>query len=106
MYEIGDYIDLKQYQNSIVSRKEQNGYSDQYFTKEEVKFRVLYIDEDRKKIVAIADKPTEQKLTLCGKEGYKNGIEEMDRICKEISRKRRCKKLDNRGYRKKQILGR
>lgn len=42
MYEIGDYIDLKQYQNSIVSRKEQNGYSDQYFKKEEVRFRVLY----------------------------------------------------------------
>ena len=85
MYEIGDYIDLKQYQNSIVSRKEQNGYSDQYFTKEEVKFRVLYIDEDRKKLVCIADKPTEQKLCLRGKEGYKNGVEEINRICKEIS---------------------
>ena len=85
MYEIGDYIDLKQYQNSIVSRKEQNGYGDQYFTKEDIQFRVLYKDEERKKLVCIADKPTEQALCLHGETGYKNGIEEMDRICKEIS---------------------
>ena len=85
MYEIGDYIDLKQYQNSIVSRKEQNGYGDQYFTKEDIQFRVLYKDEERKKLVCIADKPTEQELYLKGKEGYKNGIAELHRICKEIS---------------------
>lgn len=106
MYEIGDYIDLKQCQNSIVSKKEQNGYRDQYFKKEEVRFRVLYKDEERKKLVCIADKPTEQKLYLRGEIGYKNGVEELHRICKEISRKRRSKKFDVRGYRKKQILGR
>ena len=85
MYEIGEYINLKQCQNSIVSKEQQNGYCDQYFTKEEVKFRVLYIDEDRRKIVCIADKPTEQELSLYGKEGYENGIEELHRLCKEIS---------------------
>ena len=42
MYEIGKYIDLKQCQMNIVSKEEQNGYSDQYFKKEEVRFRVLY----------------------------------------------------------------
>lgn len=106
MYEIGEYIDLTKAQKTICSKKEQNGYRDQYFAKEEVRFRVLYKDEERKKIICIADKPTEQTLCLQGETGYKNGIEEMDRICKEISRKRRCKKYDNRGYRKKQILGR
>mgnify|MGYP005778825011 CR=1 FL=1 len=85
MYEIGEYIDLKQCQNSIVSKKEQNGYGDQYFTQEEVRFRVLYKDEERKKLVCIADKPTEQKICLKGEVGYKNGIEEIHRICKEIS---------------------
>lgn len=85
MYEIGEYIDLKQCQKSIVSKKEQNGYGDQYFTKEDIQFRVLYKDEERKKLVCIADKPTEQELYLKGKEGYKNGIAELDRICKEIS---------------------
>ena len=85
MYKIGEYIDLKASQKTICSEQEQNGYKDQYFTKEEVRFRVLYIDEERRKIVAVADKPTEQKLYLQGKEGYKNGVEELNRICKEIS---------------------
>ena len=85
MYEIGEYIDLKQHQKSVVSKKEQNGYGDQYFTKEDIQFRVLYKDEERKKLVCIADKPTEQELYLEGKEGYKNGIAELHRICKEIS---------------------
>ena len=106
MYEIGEYIYLKASQKTICSRKEQNGYKDQYFKKEEVRFQVLYIDEERRKIVAVADKPTEQKLYLQGKEGYENGVEEMDRICKEISRNRRIKKFDYWRYRKKQILGR
>lgn len=85
MYEIGEYINIEKCQKSIVSKEEQNGYSDQYFTKEEVRFQVLYIDEEKRKIVAVADKPTEQKLYLQGKEGYENGIEELHRICKEIS---------------------
>lgn len=106
MYEIGDYIDLKQCQMNIVSKEEQNGYRDQYFKKEEVRFRVLYKDEERKKLVCIADKPTEQELYLKGKTGYENGIEELNRICKEISRKRRSKEFDTRRYRKEQILGR
>lgn len=85
MYEIGQYIILKQCQKAILSKKEQNGYGDQYFTKEDIQFRVLYKDEDRRKVICIADKPTEQELYLKGKEGYKNGIAELDRICKEIS---------------------
>ena len=85
MYEIGEYINLKQCQKAILSKKEQNGYGDQYFTKEDIRLRVLYKDEERKKVVCIADKPTEQKLCLRGKEGYKNGVEEINRICKEIS---------------------
>lgn len=106
MYEIGEYIDLKQCQNSIVSKKEQNGYRDQYLKKEEVRFRVLYKDKERKKLVCIADKPTEQELCLRGEIGYKNGIEELHRICKEISRKRRSEKFDFGRYRKIKILGR
>ena len=85
MYEIGEYIDIEKCQKSIVSKEEQNGYSDQYFEKEEVRFQVLYIDEERRKIVAVADKPTEQKLYLHGEEGYENGVEELHRLCKEIS---------------------
>ena len=42
MYEIGEYIDLKQCQKSIVSKKEQNGCGDLYFTKEDIQFRVFY----------------------------------------------------------------
>ena len=93
-YKIGEYINLTKAQKAICSREEQNGYGDQYFTKEDIQFRVLYKDEDRRKVICIADKPTEQALCLHGETGYKNGIEEMDRICKEISRKRRSKKFD------------
>ena len=85
MYEIGEYINLKQCQMNIVSKEEQNGYKDQYFEKEEIKWRVLYIDEENKKLLLISDKPTEQELCLCGEIGYKNGVEELNRICKEIS---------------------
>ena len=76
---------MKPCQKAILSKKEPNGYGDQYFTKEDIRLRVLYKDEERKKVVCIADKPTEQKLCLRGKEGYKNGVEEINRICKEIS---------------------
>ncbi len=85
MYEIGEYINLTKAQKAICSREEQNGYGDQYFTKEDIQFRVLYKDEERKKLVCIADKPTEQELSLYSKEGYENGIEELHRLCKEIS---------------------
>ena len=85
MYEIGKYIDLKQCQMNIVSKEEQNGYKDQYFEKEEIKWRVLYIDEENKKLLLISDKPTEQELCLRGEIGYKNGVEELHRLCKEIS---------------------
>ena len=105
-YKTGEYINLTKAQKAICSREEQNGYSDQYFSKEEVKFRVLYIDEDRRKVICIADKPTKQELCLRGEIGYKNGVEELHRICKEISRKRRSKEFDTRRYRKEQILGR
>lgn len=64
MYEIGEYINLKQCQKAILSKKEQNGYGDQYFTKEDIRLRVLYKDEERKKV---------------------DGVEEINRICKEIS---------------------
>lgn len=36
-------------------------------------------------MLVIAEKPTEQEITLQGSIGYDNGIEELDRICREIT---------------------
>lgn len=49
MYEIGDYFDLKQYTKTIVSRKEVNGYKEQIFEQEDIKFVVLNVDEEKRR---------------------------------------------------------
>ena len=49
MYKVGDYFDLKQYTKTIVSRKEVNGYKDQTFEQEEIKFVVLNVDEEKRR---------------------------------------------------------
>ncbi len=84
-YKPGDYYEFDSNEKTIVSRVDKNGYEDQYFHKEEVKFKVLYKDLEAKKMLVIADKPTEQELTLRGKAGYDNGVEELHRICREIT---------------------
>lgn len=52
MYEIGDYFDLKQYTKTIMSRKEINGYKDQAFEQEEIKFVVLNRDDEKRRNVS------------------------------------------------------
>lgn len=52
MYEIGDYFDLKQYTKTIISRKEINGYKDQTFEHEEIKFVVLNRDDEKRRNVS------------------------------------------------------
>lgn len=85
MYKIGEYVDIQKTKKDMISSKEQNGYGEQYFSKEEIRFRVLYIDEERKKVICIADTPTKQELTLEGKIGYENSIYELNRICQKIT---------------------
>ena len=92
-YKIGDYYEFDSNTKTIVSREDKNGYKDQYFHREEVKWRVLYTDKEAKKRLLIADKPTEQELTLQGKAGYDNGVEELHRICKEITGREEARSL-------------
>lgn len=84
-YKPGDYYEFDSNTKTIVSRKEKNGYADQYFHREDIRWKVLYRDLEAKKMLVIADKPTEQELTLQGKAGYDNGVEELHRICREIT---------------------
>lgn len=48
MLKIGDYYNLKENKESILSSKEENGYEDQYFRKEDIKWVVLDIKENRR----------------------------------------------------------
>ena len=50
MYKVGDYIDLNKHTKQILSKKEVNGYADQAFKQEDVKFIVLNVDEKRRGI--------------------------------------------------------
>lgn len=84
MLKIGDYYNLKENKKSILSSKEENGYEDQYFRKEDIKWVALDIKENGD-ILLISEKPTEQELWLKGKEGYNNGINIMNRLCQEIT---------------------
>lgn len=84
MLKIGDYYNLKENKESILSSKEENGYEDQYFRKEDIKWVVLDIKENGD-ILLISEKPTEQELWLKGKEGYNNGINIMNRLCQGIT---------------------
>ena len=52
-------------------------------------FVILNIDEEKKEMLVVAEKPTEQEITIQGLEGYENGIDELDRLCREITRNRR-----------------
>ena len=81
---IGDYYDLGEIENTIISKKEENGHADQYFHKEDMKFKVFDIKEDGE-ILLIAEKPTEQEITLEGEIGYNNAIEVLDKLAREIS---------------------
>lgn len=81
---IGDYYNLEQIENEILIKEIENGYEDQYFHKEGIRFKVLDIKEDGD-ILLISEKPTEQKITLKGKAGYKNGIEILDKLAREIT---------------------
>lgn len=81
--EIGDYYDLEKNKKTIISRKEENGFEDQEFYKEEVKWVVFDIKEDETLI--ISEKPLEQEIWLEGEIGYKNGIETLNRLCREIT---------------------
>lgn len=50
-YKIGDYYDLTQNDKTIVSKKENNGYEDQYFNKEDIRWKILHIDEEKRRNV-------------------------------------------------------
>ena len=81
---IGDYYNLEQIENKILIKESENGYEDQYFHKEDIRFKILDIKENGD-ILLISEKPTEQKITLKGKVGYKNGIEILDKLAREIT---------------------
>ena len=49
---VGDYFNLKESEKRILSKKEENGYEDQYFRQEDIKWVVLDInDETRRNFV-------------------------------------------------------
>lgn len=82
---IGDYYDLEENIKSIVSKKEENGYENQYFTKENFKWVVFDIDEEKGEILLISEEPSEQELILNGQVGYENAEKVIDNLCKEIT---------------------
>lgn len=82
---IGDYYDLEENIKSIVSKKEENGYDNQYFTKEDFKWVVFDIDEEKREILLISEEPSEQELILNGQVGYENAEKVIDNLCKEIT---------------------
>ncbi len=82
---IGDYYNLEENIKSIVSKKEENGYEEQFFRKEDFKWVVFDIDEEKGEILLISEEPSEQMLTLYGKKGYENAEKVIDDLCKEIT---------------------
>lgn len=82
---IGDYYDLEENIKSIVSKKEENGWENQYFTKENFKWVVFDIDEEKGEILLISEEPSEQELILNGQVGYENAEKVIDNLCKEIT---------------------
>ena len=61
---IGDYYNLKGNHKQIVSKKEENGYSNQYFEREEIRWIVLDKNEETGEILLISERPTAQEITL------------------------------------------
>lgn len=49
MYKVGDYIDFNKHTKQIVSKKETNGYEEQIFEQEDIKFVVLNVDEEKRR---------------------------------------------------------
>ena len=82
---IGDYYNLEENIKSIVSKKEENGWENQYFTKENFKWVVFDIDEEKGEILLISKEPSEQELILNGQVGYENAEKVIDNLCKEIT---------------------
>lgn len=82
---IGDYYDLEENIKSIVSKEEENGWENQYFTKENFKWVVFDIDEEKGEILLISEEPSEQELILNGQVGYENAEKVIDNLCKEIT---------------------
>lgn len=91
-YKIGDYYDLKTNNKTILNKKELNGYKDQYFAKEEIKWQVFDIKENGDMLL-ISNKPTTQELYLSGEIGFKNGIEAMDDLCKKLTGNEKARNL-------------
>lgn len=61
---VKDIYNFEENENVVISRKEENGYEEQYFHKEKIVWRVLHIDEAKRKALIIAEKPTTQEITL------------------------------------------
>ena len=91
-YKIGDYYDLKTNNKTILNKKELNGYEDQYFHEEDIKWQIFDIKENGDMLL-ISDKPTTQELTLSGEIGFKNGIEAMDDLCKKLTGNEKARNL-------------
>ncbi len=94
MYKIGDKFDLKEAEKNILSKKEENGYDDQYFKKEDIEWVIFDIDEEKGEMLLISAEPTEQELTLQGKEGWENHKKVLDKLCKEITGIENARSLD------------
>lgn len=80
---VGDYYNLEKNRKTIISKKEENGYKDQEFYEENVKWVVFDIRD--KETIIISKEPLAQKLCLEGETGHKNGIEALNRLCREIT---------------------
>lgn len=66
---VGDIYNFEENENTIISRKEENGYKDQFFLYENIVWRVLDVDKKTEEpTMLIAEKPTQQELTLTGLE--------------------------------------
>lgn len=91
--EIGDYYDsLRINKNVIVNRVEENGYKDQYFHSEDVKWVVFDIKENGD-ILLISEKPINQKIYLSGKTGYDNSVKILNKLCEQITGITRARNL-------------
>lgn len=78
----GDYIDYQPTSATCMFDTSQTGWEKvQTFSTEQLGWQ---LDEFEGKLILLADKPTEQLLTLKGKIGYERGVETQHELCKKL----------------------
>ena len=88
---IGDYVEYKPVAKASSKYKvfdvDRWGESKRYFATQsgEKALKWRYMGEDEKgSILLVADRPTDDRLYLCGKDGYVNGPNRLNDLCKEL----------------------